>query len=76
MPGVPALGSATAQYFFPGCVESNGTVYMVTGSDGNGNEIIGKWVVDPFCDGNGNGKKQFQIHNHATCPLPLQRVTM
>ena len=30
---------------------------MVT--DGNG--IIGKWVVDPLC--NGNGKKECQIQN-------------
>ena len=41
---------------------------MVTDGKSNGNIV--KWVVDPFCDGNGNGKKQYQIHTHAIFLLP------
>ena len=39
---------------------SNETVHMVTSGTGNG--LIGKLVVDPFGDGNDNGKKYWQIH--------------
>ena len=44
-----------------GCVESNGGVHTGRGGNSNGNGIVGKWVLDPFCDGNGNGKKLCQI---------------
>ena len=36
-------------------MESNETVHMVTGGNGNGNGVVMEWVVDPFSDGNGNG---------------------
>ena len=49
-------------------MESNGGVH--TGGGGNGNGIIGKWVVDPFCDGNGNSKKE-EIYVYNIMPLPL-----
>ena len=43
-----------------GYVESNGGVHTGGGSNG----IIGKWVLDPFCDGNSNRKKLCQIQTY------------
>ena len=47
-----------------GCVESNGGINTEGSGNGNGNDIIGKWGPDPFCDGNGNRKKLCQIQTH------------
>ena len=59
------MATATeTQYFSPlwmGCVEPNETVHMVNDGNGNSNGIVGKWVVDPFCDGNGNRKKHICV---------------
>ena len=38
---------------------SNETVHMVTDGNDNGNRIIVKWVVDPFCDSNGNRNAKY-----------------
>ena len=46
-----------------GSVQTYETFHRVT--DGNGNDIIGKWFVDPFCDGNGNGKKHTYMSHFA-----------
>ena len=53
-----------------GLMESNGGVHTGGDGNGNGNGIIGKWVVDPFCDSNGNGKKE-EIYVYNIMPLPL-----
>ena len=39
-----------------GSMQTYETVQMVTDGNGNGNGNIVKWVVDPFCDDNSNGK--------------------
>ena len=39
--------------------------------NGNGNGIVGKWIVDPFCEGNRNN-----THMHFFLfPLPLQSTS-
>ena len=48
---------------------------MVTDGNGNSSGIVGKWVVDPFCDCNGNGKKKCEIHNICILPLLFPSVT-
>ena len=40
-----------------GSMQTNEGVHMVTDGNGNGNSVIMECVVDPFGDGNGNGKK-------------------
>ena len=67
-----STATATATKTVPswmGSVQTNRGVHMVT--DGNGNSIIVKWVVDLFFDGNGNKKNQYEIHTYATFLLSL-----
>ena len=61
-------------------VQLNDTVHMVTDSNGDGNGIVVKWLADPFCDGNNNGKNSakythmqlFCCHCHCR-PLRMNR---
>ena len=57
-----------------GCVESNGGVHTGGGGNGNSNGIVGKWVLNPFCDGNGNGKKLCQIQTFMHFAVPVAIV--
>ena len=44
-------------------------------TDSNSNGIIGKSVVDPFCDGNGNGKKHIYMqYVHGKFMSPADHV--
>ena len=60
-----------------GLMESDGGVHTGGGgSKGNGKGIIGKWVLNPFCDGNSNRKKLCQIQTYVSLQLLVKMLSL
>ena len=69
--------TATATETVPswmGSVQTNRGVHMVTDGNGNGNNILVKWVVNQFCDSNSNGKNTHKFHFSVSIAIAIHFV--